>query len=126
SDVESDQNVCVFADASRTQNYAYISKSIENGKKSDTNILAAAICSNLALGREIGEAINLGINYTRQVVISSTNPKVSENKSLIPSNHLLDIVVTDLLENDTLELDNRPEKIENLARYVNVGKLNDM
>ena len=39
--------------------------------------------------------------------------------------HLLDVVVTDLLEKDTLELENRPDKIENLARYVNVGKISD-
>ena len=125
SDLESDQSTCMFMNAVGSESYPYISKSIESGNKSDTNILAAAICSNLALGKGINEAIDLGINYTRQVVISSTNPKLSENKSPIPNNHLLDVVVTDLLENDTLELSNRPEKIENLARYVNVGKVSD-
>lgn len=125
---DANQSICIFQSGAHGQDYAYLSKPskpTESNRGDYLSLLAAAVCSNLVLGKTMSESINLGINYARQVIATSSNAQLFENKFMVPNNHFLDVVVTDLLENDTLDLEDRPEKIENLTRYVNVGKVND-
>ena len=115
-----DSASCILASCDQIIELPYLSLSYPSGKVNDVNILCTAITANLAKGKNLVHSVEDGIVYTRQVFITSTKQKNSQN---IPLNHFLNVVITELLEKDTINLEDQKGKIDSIARNININKL---